>query len=86
MPQLEEKITRTWFDKTLIGIILVVFTSGLITWAAGLSATTAQSKTDIVRLETTAAQLADRNTSEHIKIEAALARVEKMLDRLAARQ
>lgn len=78
----EDRITKTWLNKTVVGIVILLLITSLISWASGVSLDIDSTQTDITRMETELVEHKKQAVLDRTEMREAFTRLEKKLDRL----
>jgi hypothetical protein len=78
----KDGITRVWLSKTIAGIVLLLFLTGVVTWASGVGTSIDTAQVDIVRIDAELALHKTQAAIDRVENREAFNRLEKKLDRL----
>jgi uncharacterized protein YpuA (DUF1002 family) len=82
----KDEITKVWISKTVIGVVILLFLTGVVTWASGVSVSMNTTQTDIVRIDSELSQHKAQATIDRVETRDSFNRLEKKLDRLIERR
>jgi hypothetical protein len=82
----KDGITRVWLSKTIAGIVLLLFLTGVVTWASGVGTSIDTAQVDIVRIDAELALHKTQAAIDRVENREAFNRLEKKLDRLIERR
>lgn len=82
----KDEMTSMWFNKTVVGVTILLFLTSVVAWATGIGASMSNAEANIIRIDTELANHRVQATLDRTETREAFTRLEKKLDRLIERR